>query len=153
MALVDQIQVHVNEQWIEDCAKFRLKILHMYKLIQGVWPVNSHLLSSSFDRHMRVEKNSRANSRFSTLIYSHPRLTGAWELKELSRKLSLLNSHLLSSSFDWRMRVQRTLVQTLASELSSTLILVWLAHDSWENSRANSRFSTLIYSHPNLTRP
>ena len=134
--------------------------------------LNSHLLSSSFDQRMRVEttlvqtlasqlsstlilvwpaheswENSRANSRFSTLIYSHPRLTGAWELRELLCKLSLLNSHLLSSSFDWRMRVERTLVQTLASQLSSTLILVWPAHESWENSRANSRFSTLIYSH------
>ncbi len=52
-----------------------------------------------------------------------------------------------------RMRVERTLVQTLASQLSSTLILVWPAHESWENSCANSRFSTLIYSHPRLTRP
>ncbi len=66
-------------------------------------------------------ENSRANSRFSTLVYSLPRLTGAWELRELSCKLSLLNSHLLSSSFDRRMRVERTLVQTLASQLSSTL--------------------------------
>ena len=93
-------------------------------------------------------ENSRANSRFSTLIYSHPRLTGASELRELSCKLSLLNSHLLSSSFDWRIRVERTLVQTLASQLSSTLIFVWLAHQSWENSRANSRFSSLILVWP-----
>jgi hypothetical protein len=48
----------------------------------------------------------------------HPRLTGALELTELSCKLSLLNLHQLSSSFDWRIRVDRTLVQTLASQLS-----------------------------------
>ncbi len=30
---------------------------------------------TSFDRRMRVERTSRANSRFSTLIYSHPRST------------------------------------------------------------------------------
>ncbi len=38
----------------------------------------------------------------------------------------------------------------------STLInshLVWPVHESWGNSRTNSRFSTLIYSHPRLTRP
>ena len=138
--------------------------------------LNSHQLSSSFDKRIRVERtlvqtlasqlsstlilvwqahqsweNSRANSRFSTLINSHPRLTSASELRELSCKLSFLNSHILSSSFDQRIRVERTLVQTLASHLSSTLILVWPAHQSWENSRANSRFSTLINSHPRLT--
>ena len=43
-------------------------------------------------------------------------LTGTWELRKLSWKLSLLNSH----------------------------VLVWLAHESWENSHGNSRFSTFI---------
>jgi hypothetical protein len=47
------------------------------------------------------------------------RLTGAWELRKLWCKLSLLNSH-------------------------ATLVLVWPGHESWENSHANSRFSTLM---------
>jgi hypothetical protein len=46
-------------------------------------------------------------------------LTGAWELRKLSFKLSLLNSH-------------------------ATLVLVWPGHENWENSHANSRFSTLM---------
>ena len=36
-------------------------------------------------------------------------------------------------SFDQDMRVEKTLVQSLACQLSSTLVLVWLAYDSWEN--------------------
>ncbi len=70
---------------------------------------------------MRVERTPVQTLASQTLIYSHPRLTGASELRELSCKLSLLNSHLLSSSFDRRIRVERTLVQTLPSQLSSTL--------------------------------
>ncbi len=127
-------------------------------MFEWLGDINSHFVWTAHESW----ENSCANSHFSTLIYSHPRLTGAWELRELSCKLSLLNSHQLSynlvwpahetwensransrfstlinshtTSFDWRMRAERTLVQTLASQLSSTLILVWPAHESWENS-------------------
>jgi hypothetical protein len=58
-------------------------------------------------------ENSHANSRFSTLINSHQlscnscsRLTGAWELRKLSCKLLLINSH-------------------------ATLVLVWPGHENW----------------------
>ena len=75
------------------------------------------------------------------------RLTGAQELRKLSCKLALLNSHQLSCnscsrltearelrklfsstlmqllfSFDRGMRVEKTLMQTLASQVSSTLM-------------------------------
>ena len=71
-----------------------------------------------------------------------------WRIRVERTLVQTLASQLSSTltSFDRHMRVERTLVQTLASQLSSTLILVWLAHESWENSRANSRFSTLINS-------
>ena len=72
-------------------------------------------------------ENSHANSRFSTLINSCSRLTGTWELKKLSCKLSLANTH-------------------------ATLVLVWPGHVSWENSHADSRLLTLINSHSRLTR-
>jgi hypothetical protein len=47
-------------------------------------------------------------------------LTGAWELRKLSCKLSLLNSHLMQLllSCDRGIRVEKTLMQTLASQLS-----------------------------------
>jgi hypothetical protein len=81
----------------------------------------------------------------------------------ISSQLSSTLMQLLFS-FDRGMRAekrQKTLVQNLASQLSSTFILiyniqstvinfhatlglVWPGHESWENSRANCRFSTLI---------
>ena len=91
-------------------------------------------------RHESWE-NSHSNSRFSTTLMhtlasqlscnSCSRLTGAWELRKLSCKFSLLNSHQLSCKF--------SLLNSHA-----TLVLVWPAHESWENSHANSRFSILI---------
>jgi hypothetical protein len=134
------------------------------------------------------------SSQLSCNSWSH--LTGAWELRKLSCKLSLLNSHAtlvliwpgheswenshansrfstlmqLLVAFDWGMRVEKTLMQTLASQLScnscshltrtwelrklscklsllnshATLVLNWPRYESWENSHANSRFSTLM---------
>jgi hypothetical protein len=74
--------------------------------------------------HESWEKLSLLNSH-QLLCNSCSRLSGAWELIKLSCKLSLLNSH-------------------------ATLVLVWPGHESWENSHANSRFSTLINSHVTL---
>jgi hypothetical protein len=80
----------------------------------------------SFDRGRRVEKTlmqTLASQLWSTLMQ-------------------------LLFSFDRCMRVEKTLVQTLASQLScnshATLVLVWPGHGSWENSHANSPFSTLM---------
>jgi hypothetical protein len=79
-------------------------------------------------------ENSRANSRLSTLINSHATLV-------------------LAGPPD--IRVEKTLMQTLASQLSSTLMQLLFSldrdmHESWENSHANSRLSTLINSHATL---
>jgi hypothetical protein len=125
-------------------------------------------------------ENSHANSRFSTLIKSHATLALVWlghescENSHANSRFSTLMQLLLS--FDWGMRVVKTLMQTLASQLlcnfcsrltgawelwklscklsllnsHATLVLVWLGHEIWENSHANSRFSTLINSHATL---
>jgi hypothetical protein len=123
--------------------------------------LNSHQLScNSCSRLTRAWELRKLSCKLS-LLNSHQlscdfcfRLTGAWELRKLSCKLSLLNSH-------------ATLMQTLASQLSSTLmqliqlvwtrtlllfsfdllatlVLVWPGHESWENSHTHSRFSTLM---------
>ena len=63
-----------------------------------------------------------------TLTSTHPRLPGACELGKLSCKLSLFNSHELSSSFDQDMKVKKTLIKTIASQLLSTLILIYPGH-------------------------
>jgi hypothetical protein len=44
-----------------------------------------------------------------------------------------------------RNNIQSTLINSHA-----TLVLVWPGHESWENSRANSRSSTLVNSHATL---
>jgi hypothetical protein len=90
----------------------------------------------SFDRGMRVEKILKENSRFTTLIVSCnscSRLTGAWELRKLSK-------------------------QTFASQLSSTLInshatlvLVWPRHESWENSQSKLNFASQLRFDQGLT--
>jgi hypothetical protein len=73
----------------------------------------------SFDQGMKVEKTLMQTLASQLSCNSCSRLTGAWELRKLWCKLSLLNSH-------------------------ATLVLVWPGHESWENSQANSRFSTLM---------
>jgi hypothetical protein len=88
----------------------KLPLLNSHATLVLVWP-----------GHESWEK-SHANSRFSTLmqlLFSFDRGPGARELRKLSCKLSLLNSH-------------------------ATLVLVWPGHESWEKSHANSRFSTLV---------
>ena len=72
--------------------------------------LNSHQLLFSFDQDMSHEswENSQTNSRLSTLINSCSRLTRTWELRKLSYKLSLVNSHQLLLSFDQDMRVEKT---------------------------------------------
>jgi hypothetical protein len=77
------------------------------------------------------------------------RLTSARELRKLSCKLSLLNSHQLScnscsrlTSLPWELRKLSCKLSLLNSH--ATLVLVWPAYESWEDSRANSRFSTTL---------
>jgi hypothetical protein len=108
----------------------------------------------SFDRGMRVEKTF---------------------MQILASQLSSTLVQFLFS-FDRGMRVEKNLMQTLASQHSSTLVqllfsfdrgmrvscklsllnsrailvLVWPGHESWENSDANSRFSTLFPVDPGL---
>ena len=67
---------------------------------------------------MRVKKTLLQTLASQLSCNSCSRLTRAWELRKLSYKLSLLNSH-------------------------ATLVRVWPGHQSWENSHTNSRFSTL----------
>jgi hypothetical protein len=99
-----------------------------------VWPgheswENSHANSRfstlmqplfSFDQGMRVEKTLMQTLASASQLScnSCSRLARAWELRKLWCKLSLLNSH-------------------------ATLVLIWPGHESWENSHANSRSSTL----------
>ena len=115
--------------------------------------LTSQLLSTitSFDRRMRVERTlvqTLASQLSSTLTSFDRRMRVE---RTLVQTLASQLSSTLILVWPALMRVERTLVQTLASQLSSTLILVWPAHESWKNSRANSRFSTLINFHPRLT--
>ena len=151
--LVDFILVQIL---IRVFATRAVSLINSHATLVLVWPGHESWENSHANSRFSTLINSHANSRFSTLINSHANscshLTGAWELRKLSCKLSLLNSHQLSCkllfSFDRAMRVEKTLMQTLASQLSSTLmqtlVLIWPGHESWENSHANSRFSTLI---------
>jgi hypothetical protein len=76
---------------------------------------------------MRVEKTLMRTLASQLSCNSCSRLTGSWELRKFSCKLSLLNSH-------------------------ATLVLVWPGHESWENSDANSRLPILILAWPRLKR-
>ena len=67
---------------------------------------------SSFDKRQKTKKKKRG---------SNEQKQGNRKKKKDSRQLSC-NSH---CSFDRPMRVEETLMQTLACQLSSTLILVW----------------------------
>jgi branched-subunit amino acid transport protein AzlD len=86
------------------------------------------------------------------------RLTGAWELRKLSCKLSLLNYQLSCNSCSplalslTRARENSRGNSRFSTIINShaTLVLVWPGHENWENSHANSRFSTLINSHATL---
>jgi hypothetical protein len=50
----------------------------------------------------------------------------------------------------WEFSLSRGNIQSTLFNFHATLVLVWLEHESWENSHANSRFSTLINSHVTL---
>jgi hypothetical protein len=70
------------------------------------------------------------------------RLTGASELKKLSCTLA----YRLSSTLVlvWLGHEScKTLMQTLASQFSSTLVLVWPGHESWKNSHTPTLASQL----------
>jgi hypothetical protein len=73
----------------------------------------------SFDGGTKVEKTLMQTLASQLSCNSCSRLMGARELRKLSCKLSLLNSH-------------------------ATLVLVWWGNESRENFHANSRFSTLM---------
>jgi hypothetical protein len=98
----------------------------------------------------------------------------SWKFSLTAIISSQLSSTLMQLLFslDQGMRVEKTLIQTLASQLSckslsrltgvwrlrklsyklsllnshATLVFVWLGHEGWENSQTNSRFSTLMHA-------
>ena len=91
----------------------------MQTLASQLSSTHMQLLFSFDHEDMRVEKTLMQTLASQLSCNSCSRLTRAWELRKLSCKLSLLNSH-------------------------ATLVLVWPGHESWENSHANSCFSTLM---------
>jgi hypothetical protein len=74
--------------------------------------ISSHLSSTP------IEKTLMQTLACQHSCNSCSRLTGTCELRKLSCKLSLLNSHQLLFSFDRNMRVEKTLMQTLACQHS-----------------------------------
>jgi hypothetical protein len=102
-------------------------------------------------------ENSHANSRFSTLINSHATLVlvwqghESWENPDANSRFSTLMQLLFS--FDRGMRVEKTLMQTLASQLSSTLINS-CSHltGAWELRKLSCKLSLLNNSHLPFTR-
>jgi hypothetical protein len=134
-----------------------------------VWPANSHANSRfstlmqllfSFDQGMmRVEKTLMQTLASQLSCNSCSHLTGPWELRELSCKLSLLNSHQLSCNSyslspgheSWENSHANSRFSTLVNS-HATLVLVWPGHESSENSHANSRLPTLIRAWPRLKR-
>ena len=72
-----------------------------------------------FDQDMRVDETLMHALACQLSCNSCSRLTRTWELMKLSCKLSLVNCH-------------------------ATLVLVWPGYESWWNSHANSRLSTLM---------
>jgi hypothetical protein len=126
--------VHSHQLWTG--SNFN-ELMRVFAIARGNFQSTLMQLLFSFDRGFRVEKTLMHTLASQLSCNSCSRLTRAWELRKLScnscsrltgawelRKLSLLNSH-------------------------ATLVLVWPGHESWENSHANSRFSTLINSHAN----
>ena len=103
-------------------------------------------------RESRVEKTLMQTLASQLSCNSCSRLNGTRELRKLSCKLSLLNSHQLSCNYcsrlngAWELRKLSCKLSLLNSHHYShvTLVLVWTGHESWENSHANSRFSTLM---------
>jgi hypothetical protein len=87
----------------------------------------------------------------------------SWLELQLARSRLIANSHRLSCTFInslvwlwagpnfneswWEFSLSRSNIQSTLFNFHATLVLVWLGHESWENSHANSRFSTLINSH------
>ena len=189
---------------------YKLSLVNTHATLALVWPgheswVNSYTNSRLstlmqllflFDQNMRVKKTLIQTLACQHSCNSCSCLTRTWELRKLSYKLSLVNTHAtlalvwpgheswenshtnsrfstlmqLLFLFDQNMRVKKTLIQTLASQHScnscscltrtwelrkpsyklsllnshATLALVWPGHESWVNSHTNSRLSTLM---------
>jgi hypothetical protein len=100
--------------------------------------INSHATLVLFWPGHESWENSHTDTRFSTLINSRVTLdscsllTGAQKLRTLMQTLaSQLSSTLMQLlfSFDRGTRVEKTLMQTLASQLSSTLMQLLFSFD------------------------
>ena len=136
------INTHLSAQYL---FKGRYNVLRIIiRLLQWKFAKNkSHIYSQRWSQILKAWSNEDESwwelARVATLIHSH-HISSSLNLLKFWRELVRVrpvNSYQLSPHLTgaW---VERTLVQTLASQLSSTLILVWLAHESWENCRANS---------------
>jgi hypothetical protein len=131
---------HLTGAWELRKLSFKLSLLNSHATLVLVWPghenwenshANSHFSTLmqplfSFARGMRIEKTLIQTLASQLSCNSCSRLTWAWHLRQLSCKLSPLNSH-------------------------ATLVLVWPGHENWENSHANPRFSTLTNVWAGLT--
>ena len=104
---------------------------HELTLIRVSVRLTSNICQASFlNSHPRLRNTLMQTLACQLSCNSSSRLTRTWELRKLLCKLSLLNvlnPHKLSST------LMKTLIQTLASQLSSTFILVWPGLERWEN--------------------
>ena len=121
--------------------------------------LNSHQLDLVLvDRGIRVEKLSCKLSLLNSQQLSSTRSCSRWpghKSWKLSCKLSLLNSQQLSSTLvlvDRGMRVEK-LSCKLSLLNSHQLLFSFPGHESWKTLiQTGSPFSTLVNSHPRLTR-
>ena len=106
--------IHSSQFW-----RFKFYMRVDETLMQALACQLSLQLFFSFDQDMRVDKILMQTLACHFSCNSCSRLTRTWELMKLPCKLSLVNSH-------------------------ATFVLVWPGHESWWNSHANSRLSTLM---------
>ena len=100
----------------------------------------------SFDQYMRVEKTLLQTLVCQLSCNSHTTLVLVWpghESWENSHTNSRLSTFMqLLFSFDQYMRVEKTLLQTLACQLSCNSFSRLTGHESWENSHVDSDLSS-----------
>ena len=137
-----------------NCFKFWWELMRVVR----VWPVMR--VDESCNSRWRLTANSHPLSPTVTdfelvwweLMWVCARLTSHeswWELQNCHR-FALCSSRLSKTVQNLQLRKITGLVWVTSTLINSHLVSP--AHESWENSRANSRFSTLINSHPRLTR-
>jgi hypothetical protein len=83
-------------------------------------------------------------------IYESPAGIGICILRVLVRNIACITMYVSFKLVQILMRVDN--FSRFTCNIQSTLVLVWPGCESWENSRVNTRFSTLANSHPCLTQ-